>query len=364
MKVLLLANIGSGSAGFYHAGDEAMFYQTYKWYRREFTHTSLGVFSLPRVRSLPALKIHTPLPWPSHDTAALIYFFKLVLKVLVYKIARISLFTETQYACISVIQQYDRLHFTGGGNLTSEFKSWLYYAYFLIFTAWILGKEVILSSQSIGPFTLFDTVISTIILNLSKEIGLREIITNKYPLSKYGIFLPRIHSDVDAATHISANTRYALSNQPTYFRIGLSLHDWKSYGSHIEQATLNVIKAIHSKQPVELVLIPHVFTTDMRQFDMRFMLQLIKRVSKNINVIIPSYEELTQSATEPASTIKTLTSSVDVLISTRYHGLVFALATNTPVVGFHLDAYYNHKNKKLLEFYKNHDCSCWFINLN
>lgn len=363
MRVLLVANVGGGKAGFYHVGDEAMFYQWYTTYLAGRSPVMLGTFLPFGSASYPDIESHPQLPWPSHPRTARQYFYKLLFKVLLLKITHLSHLSPEQQSCIETIKKYDRIHFTGGGNITSTFPSWLYYTYFIIFVSWIFNKEVVLTSQTIGPFTPYDTGLSSCMLNLVKKIQLRERVTNNWPLLKFGIIRPKISSAVDAATHLHSKSTYRLPKNSSAIRIGLSLHGWKNFGDQIEKKTLEILAVLHIKYHIEVVLIPHLFTRNMQQWDSGFMRQLVKKLPADIRVMCPTYEELTTSAVTPACTIKALTASVDVLISSRYHGLVFALATGTPFIGFLMDDYYNRKNAKLLDFYTHADPKYTYIRL-
>ncbi|HEY6041817.1 MAG TPA: polysaccharide pyruvyl transferase family protein, partial [Anaerolineae bacterium] len=55
--------------------------------------------------------------------------------------------------------------------------------------------------------------------------------------------------------------------------------------------------------------------------------------------------------------VKGLTAAMDMVITTRYHGLVFALSSGVPALAINLDGYYETKNCGLLDliFESSHD---------
>lgn len=364
MKVLLFANVGGGSAGFYHVGDEAMLYQCYLEYRKNQSASTIGIISSSYSHQHLSCNEHLNLPWPQKENKARWYWFTLLIKTIIYVTTKKSLYSKEQLDFVRMMEQYDRIHFPGGGNLTSIFSWWLYYSLFIILTGWLLKKEIILTSQTIGPFTLVDRLCATPFFNLCKKISIREPGIKRYSLWKYGIFLPQVTSAPDAAAALSKKTSYTL--RPTKrLRIGLSLHSWQSYNQKLADIVVSLLNSLSKSRSIELVLIPHVITKNMNEFDSGYMQKIVGKVNPKIKVVSPTYNQLMRSSVEPATTFKSLTSQVDILLSSRYHGLVFALSTQTPCIGFLMDEYYNRKNQSLFKwYYSEKDISMFFINLN
>ncbi|HRN71180.1 MAG TPA: polysaccharide pyruvyl transferase family protein, partial [Candidatus Woesebacteria bacterium] len=167
MKILLYADVGTMNNGLYHVGDEAMFLETYRYYNEYHPKYILGVFS--KGDSYQDLHIteyrHKKLP--DHNQIVK-YSLKLLCKVTLFRLLKLHVLSEEEKQYVDVIQQSDCVHFTGGGNLTSVYKEWLYRGLLTIYIARIFGKKVILTSQTIGPFTNFkDRFIAGCILNLA-----------------------------------------------------------------------------------------------------------------------------------------------------------------------------------------------------
>lgn len=154
-KIILFADVGGHEdQQYYHVGDEAMLYESYRWYKNNHPTYALTVFSwFPTHSDLQCTE--TPhLHWPKDKGFS--YFPLLMAKLLIWKILGKSYFSKTELSLITVIQNHDRLHFTGGGNLSSQFRPWLYYCFFVLFVAKLLRKEIIVTSQTIGPLTGID----------------------------------------------------------------------------------------------------------------------------------------------------------------------------------------------------------------
>lgn len=353
MNVLLVANVGGGTGGFYHVGDEAMFYETYRSYQTYAPQWRIGALSSAFSHTHLNITEHLHLPWPeSNARLARHYFFKLVIKLLIWRIFSISLFTTEQRAFFDIINAYDRIHFTGGGNITSIFGGWLYYSFFIMVIAAALGKDIFLTSQTIGPFYGVDRLISICCLNLATTLYIREPVTSTRPLLSSGVFIPPVYSMVDAATSLASTSSFSVSKKPQVYTIGLSLHRWPGYELAMKQWVGSFIQACQTRGAIRVVLIPHVITKNLRGGDMAFMDEVTNKFSRQVEIVRPTFSQLMDSSIEPASTIKALTTQVDLLISSRYHGLVFALSTHTPAIGFVMDTYYNRKNFALTKLHR------------
>lgn len=342
MNVLLFADVG-GREGFYHVGDEAMLEVTHAWYRKNYPKCKITILS-----KTPLKPQH--LNWPIDRFINRGYFFIMSFKTLIWRLLKINIFSKKEFNFIKLVNNADRIHFTGGGNITSLFTPWLYYSLFVIFLGWLLNKQIILTSQTIGPFWGIDRLPVFIILNLPYLIVLREEINNK----KYGIFFPKLKGMVDAAYFLPAKEIIHKPNGKK-IRIGLSLHYWQGF-NHMKliDQTTQVLNKISLKYQIEIVIIPHVFSSKKyRWSDMNLMNLLIKKQPKKIKVIRPTNKQIFRSKSSPAVVIKELTASVDFLMTTRYHGTVFALASNVPSMSLVMDKYYQLKFENILKmFYK------------
>lgn len=154
-KIILFADVGGHEdQQYYHVGDEAMLYETHRWYRKYHPAYTLTVFSwFPTHSDMRCTEV-PHLRWPKGRGST--YFLLLITKTLLWRLLDKSYFSKTELAVVTTIQQHDRIHFTGGGNLSSQFRPWLYYCFFVLFVAKLLRKEIIVTSQTIGPLTGID----------------------------------------------------------------------------------------------------------------------------------------------------------------------------------------------------------------
>jgi|GEM_PF-4076650 len=366
MKVLLLADIGRTDYGFYHVGDEAMFFETYRWYQKYYPKIDLGC--LTRSKSHHNLKIseYLHLAYSNDSNKSRGYFVRLMIKIIFRKYFGINYCSNKENIFLNNILKYQVLHFTGGGNLYNICVPWLWYTYFLIFVFFIYHKRIILTSQTIGPISGIDRLGAGLFLNLPILIAIREPNITKNSLRKYLIFHPTLVSMLDVATNLPSKTTYRLQRNNA-FRMGISIHDFREHGELIIELVEKVLKTVFEKKHIEVILIPHILVNDTKpEWDLWYMRDLEDKLSKysNLKVVEPDYEKIMSSAFEPAMTIKYFTKQVDIMITTRYHGLIFALSSNTPVITLSSGEYYNRKNINALKFYFGDNFGKYLINLD
>lgn len=349
-KVLLFADIGGhDTQQYYHVGDEAMFFETYRWYQKN--HPDWSIQALTWFPSQGRLKL-TEVPhlhWQKNWSS--LYFPLLCAKVLCSKLLRISFFTPQEQRLVSTIKSVDQVHFTGGGNISSQFRQWLYYCFFVIVTARLYNKQILLTSQTIGPITGIDKLFAFFFLNLPDLIAIRSQTTRFKEFMKYGAFYPKIRSMLDAAHTIPWKNVKIPSQDMTRLTLGLSLHEWSGF----ERKTAKIVQALVQKLAQQcnltVLLIPHHLNTPENRTDLEFMIEVLSSVQAKIQIHAPKVPEILLGKTNPASFTKSQTAKCDLIVSSRYHGIIFALSTNTPVIALNFDTYYQEKNNGALNRY-------------
>ena len=154
---------------------------------------------------------------------------------------------------------------------------------------------------------------------------------------------------VDAAYKLPSTTNLRIPSRKSTFRIGLSVHAWSGITNDILTTINKALTLVSQQMDIEVLLIPHILTIDNTTSDSSFMRHLCNLSDNKYRIISIPDELILRSHPEPAYSIKKLTQSVDVLVSSRYHGLVFALSSNIPCITFTLDQYYDQKNINLLK---------------
>lgn len=364
-KALLFANVGTDKFGFYHVGDEAMFLETFNLYRKHFPDIKLSALSSKPFRNNPNLTETIGLQWPENLSQARSYFLKLVVKAWILKMFGISLFHAPQREFIDFIISHDFIHYTGGGNIASECKHWLYYALLVMSIGRIFDKPVFLSSQTIGPFSMLDQLAASYSLNKVQTITLRQ--SNKKlirTLRKMGVKKPKIYNAPDACyfmNHVTSS-KLIVPRKNHRIRIGLSIHERENTGPYMKDFITAALTELSYIYPgIEILILPHIFDRK-NGWDLHYMQELTKLLPFNMRVITLSHSLLTKNG-EPAEIIHKLTRSCDIMLASRYHGLVFALSQNIPAVSIVNGTYQQVKNKGVLNFVFKNETNKFIFNL-
>lgn len=296
-----------------------MFLETYRWYQFHHPIDKITLLtSQANHQNLKVTEVTNPiLPRSFNKTKLLIIGIKTIL----LKSVGINFLTPKEKQLLEVVKDQDRIHFCGGGNLTSIYSNWLYYSLTILCLAHLYTKEIVLTSQTIGPFNLIDKLIASFFINRAKIIAIRGHDQNLGGLS---VTLPQISNMLDAATTLPTTTDQKIPSKTKTIRIGLSIH--RLVNDNFLKQLPELLSSISQSIPIEIILIPHIIVDEPNQWDLGFMEELFSKA--HIPIIKPNISNILNSKPEPAYYIKDLTASVDLLISTRYHGLVFALSKN------------------------------------
>lgn len=346
-KILLFADIGGHEyQQYYHVGDEAMWNETYRWYKKNHPQWQISTFSWLATHANFKLAEYSHLHWPTQHSKR--YFPLLIGKYLLWYSLRLNYFSRTEFLYVRAIETHDRLHFTGGGNLSSQFRPWMYSCFFTIFVAALSRREVLLTSQTLGPFTGIDQVVAAFILNLPALIAIRARTSPMAAFKQFGIFWPKTRWMLDAAytpTETASEYNHAQKN----ITLGLSVHAWPGYQTRVTKHVRKLLIKLAKSHNVTVVLLPHHLSSDGTNNDTHTMERILQNIPEAISVVHAHSAYIASAQNTLADHIRTETGQLDVLITSRYHGIIFALSQNVPVLALNFDAYYQLKNQGALE---------------
>lgn len=343
MNILLFANIGTWSNKYYHVGDEAMFLTTLEWYQKEHNDYQISCLtSLPNHQDRNIEEIIHPLPANYYNSKT---FLKFIIKLFFLKRFKKNFFNVFEQKILKLIKQQDIIHLTGGGHLNSIYFDWLYYSLSIILISKFFKKKVFITSHSLGPFNIKDLLLSSSVLNKVDKIILREPV-NFLTRLKYLLFFTKISGKIDSG--------YFLKKKPikienkNHLRIGISIHKFINNKDQYKNL-LEVLDKISKNRKIEILTIPHIITTSEEEHDDYFMNNLVGNLH-NIKIIKLSKNLLLKTKGEIAEKINYATSTCDIIITTRYHGLIFSLANSIPCFCLFNDKYYKQKFIGALKF--------------
>ena len=199
-----------------------------------------------------------------------------------------------------------------------------------IISAKILGKPTILYCQSIGPFKGFvDRNLAKFFLKLSDLTIVREYITANN-LHSIGIDVPVCADQAFLLKPATVSVDFVLPDKPI---IGINLSQYIDAfyaGDHPSNKyrliMAQFIDALIERYNSHILIIPEVKKQDPNSYDDYY-------VSKKIISMLKHGQDVTLiEGDHTSSELKTLTGYCDILISPRFHMVIFALSQHVPSI--------------------------------
>lgn len=231
----------------------------------------------------------------------------------------------------------------GGGYLRSQKKgigsllnvSQLLHPYVV---AKCLGKPTVLYTQSVGPFAskLEKWLVKQVINRCVNAAIIREEVSMSL-LKRIGVTIP-LYRSVDSGFAFNPKTKYdlrkKLSVKDGQILFGITARQWlsKEKQTAYESALARTIDYIVTKYDAKVVFIPQV-TAEFHNDDDRIVHNRIASIVNNDKKVTAINDKLSHSE------IKSAYNSLDYLIGTRFHSVIFALTSIVPALAIE----YEHK---------------------
>lgn len=220
----------------------------------------------------------------------------------------------------------DKVIVCGGGNMTSVWPGVLEARLRLLRIANFFKKDVVLVSQTIGPYSEAHRRTIDKVLPSAKWIGVRDINFS--------------HTQVSSPVHFALDDACFLEKQHSDYTREISESNkvfacvsMRKFGGMDDQDVLAVATAIRntvSEKGVNTVFIPH-HAPKGTEGDIK--------LAHNIKHLWPEKSFHLVDPIPLASTLKALTADSQFVVSMRYHQLIFALSIGVPAVGIYVDEY-------------------------
>ena len=351
-QVFLLADIGFGEHNSFHVGDEAMFVCNLR------EHLKNGYNVVASSRSISYKSASFTEVIDIYITTRWLLCWLLFCSILLRYFA-LNLFPKQFGPTVKALSKSDLLHISGGGNINSFWPGHIYYRCLMIYLASLFNIPIIMTSQTIGPINCrFHRRITGWALNKVKFIGLRDNKFSKKYLKEAIVTKPLVSLMMDDASRMNADNfigndwlNAVFKKTKDQINIGLSLHTWQN-SPNPEWIAKSLIKISERYQSAKFFAIPHLIDEEDGG-DSGLIKKLFSKLStKNFrsfgyNDII----KISKNNESIPSLIYYLTSKMDIVISSRYHGLVFSSALSVPAIAINYDEYYRAKNNGLLSVY-------------
>ena len=298
MSSLLL--VGDLNRDLYHVGDEASFNEVSRRIER-----ALPVLSL--------VPFNEPLPSADESLGVL---------------KRMMQGDEVPAGLRRLLDPHGGVWFVGSGNMTSLFRQHFYHRLTIIRAAWNLGKLVIATSQTLGPFSEEDAELFAIHANLGSYWSVRDREWSGRQLTMAGASWEQVPDD-------AVDLEFARVTPEPAYNVGLSLRDWDS--PRVATVVRWIVEALGPE--TRLHLIPHIVSSG-DQYD-------LSRMRQHFAGIDYGNDFLRASGGRFDIQVKSVTAAMDLVIATRYHAAVFATSASVRCIALYENEYYERKMKGL-----------------
>ncbi len=260
-------------------------------------------------------------------------------------------------ATVEAVREVDGLIVSGGGNLCATWPEKLLERAALLHCAADLGKPAIVVGQTLGPeLTPRLSALLGAALGRARMVGVRE--SASFDLAR-SLGLQNVCMQVDDAFFLeprpkSGDSARWLEAARRFILVSLdpSLESAEN-AQRLEKLSAQ-LDALASVLDADLVFVPHVGRTEAAE-ESTDDLRIGRRLSALLRTPLRTIDSW-----EPGE-VRWLTGHAALVVSTRYHGIVFATAAGVPALGVHSDRYTRAKLRGALA---HADLAGWAIDLD
>jgi colanic acid/amylovoran biosynthesis protein len=247
---------------------------------------------------------------------------------------------------VVLYQEADLIIPVGGGYIRSKagFMSSVVLFFILqpIVFSYILGKTTVGYTQSIGPFgNKFQEAMAKFTVKRINGIIVREQISLRL-LKKWGItknVLLSVDSGFAFVSNATKDIREELKIPKKKILVGVTVRDWlkPKEQERYEKAFAKFCDAVIEKYDAAVIFIPQVTVAHHHDDDRtsaRKVYDLMER-KNDAHVLTDQYDH---------KTIKAIYGQLDYLVGTRFHSVIFALASYVPSIAIE----YEHKTRGIM----------------
>jgi polysaccharide pyruvyl transferase WcaK-like protein len=260
-------------------------------------------------------------------------------------------------ATVEAVREADGLIVSGGGNLCATWPEKLLERAALLHCAADLGKPAIVVGQTLGPE--LTPRLSTLLgaaLGRARMVGVRE--SASFDLGR-SLGLQNLCMQVDDAFFLEPRPKGGeaarwLAAARRFILVALDPSLGSAANAQRLEKLAAQLDALASVIDADLVFVPHVGrteTADERTDD--------RWVGRRLSALLST--DLRQVDSWEPGEVRWLTGHAALVVSTRYHGVVFATAAGVPALGVHSDRYTRAKLRGALA---HADLAGWAIDLD
>lgn len=346
LHLLLIGDVAGWAS--YHVGDEAMLEANIAQLKARIPEIRLTVVSGDpdwtsehyRVNAVPRLGFETI---DRDDSEAYDALSKYWLQVGADMLERQETDLDEGKAVVTALFNANGLLISGGGNLTSTWPEHIYERVTLIELAKLFHKPVIVLGQTIGPnLDPAHRIILSNALKTVQHVGVRELESMALALS-LGVNPARLSYQLDDAFFLDEMPieSSALPCPDPYAIVTFHPFTVPDQDSVALKQIAQQLGTLCERTGLHLLFVPHVPESQGKLIP-------DQAVGEVLATQLPSHQ-MTVLEVQTARQVVGLTQHASMIISTRYHPLVFGLANAVPAIGIYVDAYTRIKLRGALE---------------
>lgn len=247
-------------------------------------------------------------------------------------------------AIFESLQSCDALIVSGGGNISSTWPHHLYERVALVKIAALYGKSSIFTGQTLGPnFTPEDRALLKETLPLARLVGVRE--KASFELGReLGLPAPKLIYQLDDAAFYKSIPPRAV-NDPALAKLlatskpwlAITIHHFADFetgsGQRKLKAIAGQIRKISRETGTQPIFLSHAAVAPNSD------ILSDEAVGQKLARLLEPEIEMPVLGVRPAREVSWLTGQAALVISTRYHPLVFGLTAGVPSLGIYVDRY-------------------------
>ncbi|ARC57806.1 hypothetical protein AS850_12050 [Frondihabitans sp. 762G35] len=337
MRVVTIGDVGVLD-DMIHIGDEAMFEEFVRQVRERGATAVTGVSANPgetaRRYGIDAVPTIGFAPKPLGDRPGQEDRLRRVLDAAAGDRTRLG-DDDPAWRVIDAIRDADAVAVSGGGNMASNWSLHIFERAAIGALASLFGKPLVVSGQTIGPeLSSEDRVLVGGLLRSAALVGVRERASLAL-VQGLGIDAERLSATIDDASFLGQEPAGAARDEHParpYCAVSLSTHVGDADRDAYVTGVAALLDAIVRETGLEIVFHAHFASLDAS----------LERGDSVIHRDVASRMQSAAPRVAPTSTSHDsarLAKNADLVVSSRYHPAVFAVAAGVPTVGIAVDEY-------------------------
>jgi polysaccharide pyruvyl transferase WcaK-like protein len=332
MRLLVIADVGGAETR--HIGDEAMLEANLDAFRRLIPEVAFTVVSRDPAWAAARYGVNAVAPFGfPRDLSAGAERGALLERLLADAACQARGNTTTD-ATSDAVARADGLVVSGGGNLSASWPDLLYERAALLHLARNFGKPAVVLGQTIGPRLESDERrLLAETLPSARFVGLRELPSAALAL-ELGVSPERIWYQSDDALFLEGNPEsvpiFSRAGEPT---IAVTIDPQvRATGGKVFGSLVSQLRGLSEATGAHLILIPHVYGNESATAPSD--LTEARLIAEGIGL-----SQTVVAAGLDAGQTRRVTGDAAMVISSRYHPIVFGLGAAVPSIGIFGDEY-------------------------